>query len=805
VRPDVLEFDRVMQYVAGRAAGAMARDALLALRPRADLKDAEHELDRVADTMQFLDEKPGWSPPAAPDVRPSLERLAVEGSVLEPEDLFHLGGLLSAARRVREEFDRRDELPPALNALREQIFPAPEFESRIEKTVDAEGFVLDTASRELGRLRDSLRGAQQRLVRRLEAYMETLGERIRVPDASVSVREGRYVIPVRREGRREVGGIVHDESGTGATIFVEPPVAVEGMNELRELEVEEKREIQRILRELTGALRPHRDDLRSSLHALVELDALHARARVARGWDAAPPTFVGPDAPFAIVGGRHPLLLIEVEQSGSGSVIPFDLALEPEERTLVVSGPNTGGKSVFLKAFGLVVMLARAGVIPPVRKGTTLPPITQVFADIGDDQSIERNLSTFSAHLETLRQILAESGPGTLVLIDEMGTGTDPTEGAALARAILEELTSRGARTIATSHLGALKTLDTEGSGIVNASLEFDSTELAPTYRLVKGRPGRSYGLAIARRQGMPAEIMDRAEAFVDQGAASLEDLLERLETREREAAELVKRLDTESAEVTRLKGELQERDRELARRERTAEKRASEEAHQLLMDAREEVEQAIRQVKSADAEERDEAATRARRQVEEAAARQKERARERARGEAAEVAEGLEVGARVRVGSGATGHVVELRDRKAAVEVSGLRMEIPAEDLTVLPPLEGKGDKAGRKSSNPSGSASGSASASTGSTSWSGDAPQGSYELDLRGLRVDEVGLELGRGLDGAILSGLHEVRIIHGKGTGAVKARVQELLKAEKRVESFRGGHPGEGGGGVTVAVFR
>ena len=794
----LLEYDRVLEWVAGRTASPLARRAILARTPGSDLDAAASELGRVADAMRFVQDKPSWSPPGAPDVSASLGRLTVDASTLEPDELHALGRLLEAGRKALAEFERRPEVQPAIDRLRERLVELPDVERHIDRSVDSGGEVLDTASHELKRIRSALRGAHQRIVRRLESYMGALDDRIRVADASVSVREGRYVVPVRREGRSAVGGIVHDESGTGATIFVEPPVAVELMNELRDLERDENREIGRILGELTDRLRPHADDLRGSLDAVVDLDTLHARARVALDWEAAPPSFAGPEEAISVVRGRHPLLLIHTERAEGGEVVPFDLELDPAERTMVVSGPNTGGKSVFLKAFGLIVLLARAGIVPPVGPGSVLPAARRVYADIGDEQSIAESLSTFSAHLATLTRIVEEADEHALVLIDEMGTGTDPTEGAALARAILEELTRRGARTVATSHLGALKTLDAEGSGIVNASLEFDSERLSPTYRLVKGRPGRSYGLAIARRRGMSEFVMDRAEELVEEGAASLEDLLERLETREREAADLVERLDHEKSEVQRLRREIEERDQKLRRRERTAETRAREQAHQLLMNAREEVEAAIAEVKDAGGELDEETATRARRQVEEAAREQRERAKRRKAGgkpstDVEEILEELEPGVRVRIGeAGTTGHVLEVRDRKVAVDVSGLRMEMPAADVTILPPLEDDEDSARKRRS----------SAGSG---WTGDTSAGSHEIDLRGQRVHEVDLSLGRALDGAVLADLHQVRIIHGKGTGAVKARVRELLERDARVESFRDGQRGEGGSGVTVAMFR
>jgi DNA mismatch repair protein MutS2 len=323
----------------------------------------------------------------------------------------------------------------------------------------------------------------------------------------VSVREGRYVIPIRREGR--VKGASRRSLATGSTLFVEPPLAIELMNQLRELELAEAREVQRILRELTDQLRPRQAELRQSLEALVEIDSLSARAGYALAADGHRPQVRARGArEYCVVNGRHPLLLA----GGGDAVVPFDLALDQGERTLLVSGPNTGGKTVLLKAVGLLSALTQAGIIPPVGPGTCLPVFTDMFADIGDEQSIAASLSTFSAHLRNLRELLEHADADSLALIDEIGSGTDPVEGSALAEAVLRELTRRGALTVATTHLGQLKLLASEQPGVVNASLQFDAAALQPTYRLQKGIPGRSYGLAIARRLGFPPALLAQAK-----------------------------------------------------------------------------------------------------------------------------------------------------------------------------------------------------------------------------------------------------------------------------------------------------
>jgi DNA mismatch repair protein MutS2 len=788
----VLELPRVLALVAGRAASPLGREAVLARQPVTVLSDVRRELVRVEETSRFLTEQPGWGPPPVPDARVALKRLTVEGSVLEPLELHVVGVLLASSRILKDEMERRPRRSAALESIRTLLVAERSLETEVARTVDAEGAVLDSASPELKRLRDSLRRAHTRIVKQLEAYLRTLPERAVVQDASVTLRGGRYAIAIRREAKGEVGGVVLDESATGGTLFVEPPIAMSLMNELGELEREEAREIRRILREITRRLQPIAAALTGAQDALVDFDSLYARARMAIEWRADAPEILPPgDDSFQIVEGRHPLLLAR-----SDEVIPFDLSFEAGERVLVVSGPNTGGKSVFLKAMGLIAVLAQSGVLPPVRKGTRLPVFTQVFADIGDEQSIEGSLSTFSAHLANLREIVQAADRHSLVLVDEMGTGTDPAEGAALARAVLETLAERGALTIATSHLGALKHLDGEVSAVVNASLQFDPDRMEPTYQLVKGRPGRSYGLAIARRLGFPAEVLDRAEGHISGGQASMEDLLERLERQEKEARELVEGLAREREETARLRAELESRATDLRAREKDAERRASEEARRVLMEAREEVEEAIRQVKTADAEAVEEASRSARRRVEEAAKRHREGAAARQRGSRpSRPRRGarLEVGQRVRLSeSGATGRLAEIKGARALVEAAGLRIEMALADL--IPVEEGA---ITREATARSGT-----SSERRADAYVGSGPEPSTEVDLRGLRVDEVELELQRALDAAILGDLSELRIIHGKGTGAVRERVQELLRGDTRVREFRLGVVGEGGAGVTVA---
>jgi DNA mismatch repair protein MutS2 len=787
---NVLEYREALDLVARFASSALGADAVRSLAPSDDPAWIEPELARVEEMRGFLRGDNGWQVPAIPDVREALRKLRVEGSVLDGPQLRDIGTLLVGSRTTRRAVGQNAGSLPYLSLIAGGLVEREKDEAEIGRTVDEAGLVRDEASPALYRLRREIKSARGRLVERLASYMASMPSHHQVPDASVTVREGRYVIPVRREGRGEVGGIVHDESATGATLFIEPPVAVEMMNRLRELEAEEAREVTRILREVTAKLRPLQPDLLATLEALVALDSLYARARYALRVDGrAPRMLEAGTEEYVVTRGAHPILLAR-----SAEVVPFDLQMDRGERTLLISGPNTGGKTVLLKAMGLISLLAQSGVVPPVGPGTKLPVFKDVFADVGDEQSIEASLSTFSAHLKNLREVLDGADWQSLVLTDEIGSGTDPQEGAALARAVLVELTRRSAFTVATTHLGQLKLLATEERGIVNASLQFDAERLQPTYRLLKGVPGRSYGLAIARRLGLEPRLLAEAEATLPQGERDVAKLLLELEAKEQRFADQNDLLARRLAETEALREKLEARERELRQKERDAERRARQQARDLLLKARAEVETAIREVRdAADADRLDEAARAARRRVEEAASRQREKQPNESAGRGQKPKRGaaqvLEPGLRVRIESlGRTGTVVEVRDGKALVEAGSIRLSLPRDDLTPLPP----GDQ-DAQTPRPRPSA--------GYVNAGSDARP---EVDLRGMRPDEVDVVLGRAMDSAIMAGLPSFRIIHGKGTGALRAHVRKLLESDRRISVARPGELFEGGTGVTVVEF-
>ena len=782
----VLEYSRVLDVLADRATSALGAARIRALEPRRDIEWMEAEQRRVVAMRAVVTSDEGWHPAPIPDLAVSLARLRALGSSWTGDELGRGAVLLRSSRITKETLGGTGAnavVNAVLHPFVQPLIVAKRMEDDIERAIDPDGSVRDEASGALRRLRRELRSAQGELVQLLERAMAKLEPHQRVPDMSVTMRNGRYVIPVRREGRIAVGGIVHDESGTRGTVFVEPPAAIEFGNRIRALESEEREEVERVLAELTDSIRPLREEMVASLEALVALDVLYARARFAEELGCSPADFVPAHEGFALRDARHPLLLAR-----GGAVVPFDLEMSASERTLLLSGPNTGGKTVLLKAVGLISALAQSGVPAPVGAESRLPIFDDCFADIGDEQSIQASLSTFSAHLRNLGEILAGATAESLVLIDELGSGTDPAEGAALGGAILDALTARGVFTIATTHLGALKLLATENAGVVNGSLQFDSVALAPTYRLIKGIPGRSYGLSIARRLHLPEDVLQRAESRLSNGERDVSALLGDLQEREGKLTVREEAVEYDSSRAAARLERIEARDLALRESERALERRAREDARKMLLEGRAEIERTVRELRQqgAVATARD-----ARRRVEELAATHAaeidrlDREDRLVRRTPAATGGVMAVGDTVEMETleGRTGQIVELRDDQAIVAVGALKMTVPVSSLSTI-------SRAAER-----------AAARTESYAASPDVDV-STEIDLRGMRVDEMGLALQRALDAAIGADLHMIRIIHGKGTGALRERVDELLRADRRVREHRAGAWNEGGTGVTIA---
>jgi len=777
---DTLEFAQALDAVAARAAGPLGAARLRARRPATELAWIDGELASVEEVAALSRRQTPILVEPVPDAAAPLARLRVEGSVLDGAEFVTLRTVLRAARLNVAELRRVAEEAPRA-ALLAVAVPDKRIEGRLDAAFDDEGELLDGASPALAAARQAVHAARGRLLKKLDAILRgTEG----VGDGGVTVRGGRYVIPVRRDARQRPAGIIHDESASQGTLFLEPAEAVELGNALREALVEEERERLRVLRDLTDLLRPHRADLAAGAEMSVRLDDLVARGRYAADADGHRPVVTSAPGAVHIRNGRHPLLLAAGE-----AVVPFDLDLGEAERTLVVSGPNTGGKTVLLKAVGLLSAMAQAGIIPPVGPGSRLQAFSRFYADIGDHQSLAANLSTFSAHLAALRAILREADAGTLVLFDEIGSGTDPAEGAALAGAALLALTRRGALTLATTHLGALKTLPERHAGVVNGSLQFDADTIRPTYRFEKGTPGRSYGLAIAKRLGVDGAVIAEAEAELPRAARDLDALLAEAEQRtralEESEAALARRDEESEARAARLAAELEvvaARERALRQQERDAEKRAREQARAHLLQARQLVEDALGAARAAAD---DGAAREARRRVEEGITAEARALTELGQEDAAPGAT-VAVGSRVRTPAAGVGEVMELRgDGRAVVRIGALRVVVDARTLEVLPGERPKHSPMSHHDTAP--------------------AVEAPLEVDLRGMTGDEAEAAALAALDAAVLADRPYLRIIHGKGTGVVRERVRRLLSRDGRVRSHAFAPSNQGGTGATVAELK
>ena len=739
---ETLEFPAALERVAAHAAGPLGAARVTRRSPATDPDAIRAALAQVAELAALLLTDDAIRAEPVPDITAALELLGVPGSALEGAALARLGGALAAARIVAGDLARLAAEAPRTAALR--VAPPPkELEQRLAVSLDADGQVQDGASRTLARARRAVREARARLVKQLDAMLAALDPTDRAPDAAVTVREGRYVIPVRSTARARIGGIVHDESATRATVFIEPPEVIELGNALRAAELDEQREVLQVLRDLTELLRPHRDAIAAAWEMCVAFDDLCARARYAVEVNGFAPA-IG-TGPLEIRNGRHPLLV------GGEVVVPFDLVLAPDECTVLVSGPNTGGKTVLIKAVGLLALMAQSGIIPPIGPHSTLPVFTGVFADIGDRQSIAASLSTFSAHVAVLRDILERAAAGSLVLLDEIGSGTDPAEGGALATAVLQTLTRRRAVTLATTHLGALKQLAAETVGIVNASLQFDGETLTPTYRLLKGVPGRSYGLAIARRLGIAGDVLEIAERAMPKAERELDALLatvearaRELDAREQELAARDQSLRGDAEKVDARAAELAAGEREVKARAQSLERQAREQARAYLLEARRKVEEALGRARAA---------------VDEATAREARRLVEQAIDETA----GEGAGEKTREGW------MSLEELKRA------RRGSASPNLPQPPPTS-------------------TARSLTAAT-----------EISLIGLRVAEAEPLLVKALDDAVLADLPYLRVVHGKGTGALRQFVHDVLSADPRVKRFGFAPPNQGGHGVTLVEFR
>ncbi len=787
----LLEFPQVRDRLAERTSFDPSRRLAEALVPSGDPVIVTRGLDETDQARALLSERPGAGIGGAKDIEPLVGR-AVRGGRLEPLQFIDMVDTLDAVVRLQTAI--ADDRRPLIRDVGRRLHPLPALRSTLARSFDPAGELLDTASPRLGALRASVRIAYDRLRRRLDSLVGSeLGSALQEP--IVTLRNGRYVVPIRAEARSRVKGIVHDASGSGATLFVEPLVIVELGNAWREAQAAVEEEEGRILDELSALVAANATMLRETLEALAQFDFWAAKAQLASEMDGVRAE-TAERTEVVLLSARHPGL--------TGRVVPIDIRLGDGYTALVITGPNTGGKTVTLRTLGLLSLMHQAGLHIPAAAGSRLPVLRDVFADIGDEQSIAQSLSTFSGHLRSIIRIVEHAGPGTLVLLDELGAGTDPTEGSALAQALLDHFIRSGALVAATTHYAEIKVYAHETPQARNASVAFDLETLSPTYRLTIGLPGGSQAFAIAERLGLPEAIVADARGRLSENQRAFESTLASIRRQEDEIAVAVERAraaEAKAADALRTA----EEERRRARRERDeAVKAARGEAERLVDQLRDDVAAMRRKLEreTVTAPAIDAALARADRTLE----RLPEAAPQERQAAAASPPRTWRLGERARSRSGGwEGRIAALErgGTRATLEAGGMRVSVAVDDLE---PAVGPGG--GRAVGAPSGTPGarrgpdGGQDAASGITSMRLQRARSvASSLDLRGARVDEALDALSRYLDDASLAGLEQVTVIHGLGTGALRDAVRELAGSHPLVRTFRAGERGEGGDGATI----
>ncbi len=783
---ETLEFDKIIKRLSEMAASEAGRKRCLQVRPSCHLDEVERLQQETAECIKALVKK--GSPPlgGVTDLGPVLKRVEA-GGVLDSEQLLAVADLLRCAAGMKEYMKAprggREEGFDTLRAIVESLVPHPRVEKEITRCIEGPGQIADHASPTLRNIRRQVGSINEEIRAKLNSMVASAGFQKYLQDAIVTTRGDRYVLPVKQEYRGSVPGIVHDQSSTGATLFIEPMAVVELNNRLRELSAKEKLEIERILSTLTLLVSDVLDDIRTNMGILTELDVMFARGKLGLEMEATRPLY-NTSGYINLKKARHPLIDPKV-------VVPISVHLGRDFDVLVITGPNTGGKTVTLKTVGLMVLMAQAGLQVPCQEGTELAVYRDVFADIGDEQSIEQSLSTFSSHMSNIVDILRQASRGSLVLLDELGAGTDPTEGAALAMAILDYLRSRRICTIATTHYSELKQYALTKERVENASVEFDVETLSPTYRLTIGIPGKSNAFEISKRLGLSESLIESASMYLTGEEVRLEDLIGDLERNKREAEQEKEWARRLRQEVERVKLEYQNKARRLEERQEKILQQARAEAKRILEHAGEEAADLIKELRSltaVESTERNRRIEQVRQKIRWDIEKLEEALSSGITGEGAgRQPRDLKPGDPVRVISLAQkGTVLEKYDDEALVQVGIMKIKVKLGNLEKV-----------EEEIKPKEISQGAGSLSKAATI--------SAQVDVRGQVLEEAMITVDKYLDDAHLSGLKQVVIIHGKGTGVLRSGIQQLLRSNRYVASFRRGSFGEGGDGVTVVELK
>jgi DNA mismatch repair protein MutS2 len=803
-----LEYQKVLERLAEYCAFAASTEKALNLHPTNNIEEAHLRLAETSEAVGMLVTRPDLTIGGARDVRQMVD-LAAHGGVLAPTDLLDIKSTLVAARSLVRTFERLGERFPTLYGIASQI-PAPMgIVDGITRAISERGEILDSASAALSAIRRNLRIAHDRLMTKLQKMVSDPHTAPYLQEALITQRDGRYVLPLRAEFKGRIRAVVHDQSASGATLFVEPLNVVEHNNEFRELQLAERDEERRILTELSQQVGMQAGNILNTVERVADLDLCFAKAKYSDAIAATEPELL----PIGKPTGRHPGTIIRLFQArhpllDPATVVPIDVELDAQTYAMVVTGPNTGGKTVTLKTIGLLALMAQSGLHIPAHSGSEISLFHNIYADIGDEQSIEQSLSTFSGHITNIIRILERADRRSLVILDELGAGTDPQEGAALARALLTHLLERGITTLVTTHHPELKAFAHSTPGVVNASVEFDLETLRPTFHLTIGLPGRSNALAIAQRLGMPDPIITSARSEISPEDLRAEDLLDEIH-RQRDLSRKA-RAAAENArhEVETMRTELASRLEKIEDERMQVLDRAQHQAEEQLEELQDELREVRRQL--ARTKQPLDVIEEVEQQVEELqdtiAAPVERRVPEP---KIAPARRSIRLGDKVRLHSLNTqGVVTSLSEEEAEVSVGVLRIRARLAEIQLMGEETAMLSSTGLPTARELMASSHSrpvAETPTGSLRQSGSqlyAESPGIELDLRGQRSEEALDALDRYLDSAYLSGLPWVRIIHGKGTGKLRLAVREALSHHPHVKSFESGGDKEGGEGVTVA---
>lgn len=783
----VLEYNKIIELLKAQAASPMAKERAAALLPETEIHRIREGLSETSEAVTVIIKKGTLPIGEIYDIAEALHFSRKGGSLTMRQLLQVLYNMKVAANVV--SFLKNDlERLPIIMGMAEVLATFPKLADRIDRCILSEDEMADSASPELRDIRRSIGRQNEAIRNRINRILNSSDNKTLLQDAIVTMRDGRYVVPVKAEHRAKMPGIVHDQSSSGATLFIEPQVIVDLNNELRELELKEKAEIERILAELSSAVAEHFHELMNNQKILIELDFIFAKGKLSCRMQGEEP-MINEEGFLDLKLARHPLI-------DSKKVVPINVSLGHDYSTLVITGPNTGGKTVTLKTVGLLAMMAQSGLHIPAAGTSSLPIYGNIFADIGDEQSIEQSLSTFSSHMKNTVYLVERAKGGSLVLLDELGAGTDPTEGAALAIAILERLYAQGAHTIATTHYNELKKYALSTDGVENASMEFNVDTLSPTYRLLTGVPGKSNAFEISRKLGLSPKIIDRAGELIEKGDMAFEDVLTAIEDDKRRAQEERDEAVRTAAEMKRRMQELEERQRELEKRESKVIKDAKEEARAIIKEAREtadEVQKELRELtKLQSLGERNKGLEKSKRKLKESENRYRGNIERQTNDNPIDI-DTLAVGDRVKLLTlDQNGEVLTLPDDRGdlTVKVGIMKINVNIDDLMLI-------NDGSKKKKKPKTSGYGSM--------YRMKAQNISMSVNVQGQNLEEALMNVDKYIDDAYMAGLKEVTVIHGVGTGVLKQGIRQSFRSHKLVASYRKGAYNEGGDGVTIVKLK